>query len=128
MAAFNLDRANRERDFQAASLGFVPDVGADGVTDVVERGLVFDPRLDFVGDGRVREIGEENLGWREGENTSCSGCCGYQCFSDRVGWGLVVEPDPDSDSVLAIGMGEVRDGGTDNSFVGNIQVNVVRGS
>ena len=42
-----------------------------------------------------------------------------------VGWGMVIEPDEDAEGMEAMRIGEIGDGGTDNGFVGDIEVDIV---
>ena len=58
----DLHGADGEGDLDAVTAQAVPDVGADGIADVVVLSLIHEPELDFVFDGRVAKVFQKDFG------------------------------------------------------------------
>ena len=52
--------ADRKRNGDALTFQFVPNIGPDGVVDLVDRGVIAHVKLDLVDDRMIGEIDEEN--------------------------------------------------------------------
>ena len=124
----DLEGADGEGNAQAAALGLIPDVGADGVADVVEARFVIHRELDLVEDGGVAEVLEEDLHGRGREHAGGAGGGAHHAVFDEVWRCAVVEADGDAHGVLARRVGEIRDGGADDRLVRDVEVDVVVGA
>ena len=59
--AGHLEGANRERDGDLLPFEFVPDIGANRVVGLIDPGMIVHVKFDFVDDGEIGEIDQENL-------------------------------------------------------------------
>ena len=64
--------ANGEGNGDALALELVPDVGADGVVDLVDSGMIAHVELDLVDHGVIGEIDQENSYRRLSQNFSAA--------------------------------------------------------
>ena len=107
---------------------FVPDIGANGVVHLVDRGVIAHVKLDLVDDGVIGEIDEKDFRWRISKNELGVPGCSHECIFNAIGRGLVVDANANPHRMYLGGVMQIDDGFPDDFVVWNVEVNAVVGA
>ena len=104
---------------------FVPNICANGVVHLVDRGMIAHVEFDLIDDSVIAEIDEKDF-WRRisQHELSVSGCA-HERILNAIGWGFVVDANANPHRVHLSRVMQVDDGFPDDFVVWNVEVNTV---
>src|SRR6266581_5448541 len=120
-----MQRANREGDCDALALERIPDVGANGVVDLVDSGMIAHVILDLVDHGGIGKIDEKNFYLRFGENALRTGGCSEKRILHAIGWVLILDSDANPHRMDLRWVMKIDDRLANDLVVWDIQINSV---
>ncbi len=120
-----MQRANGEGDGDALALELVPNVGANGVVDLVDSGMVAHVELDLVDHGEIGEIYQENFYLRLSQNSVSRGGRSEKGILHAIGWILILNSDANPHRMDLRWIMEIDDGVANHLVVRDIEINGV---
>src|SRR6266550_3789684 len=123
-----MQRANREGDCDALARERRPDVGANGVVDLVDSGMIAHVILDLVDHGGIGKIDEKNFYLRFGENALRTGGPSDKRILHAIGWVLILDSDANTHRMDVRWVMEIDDGVANHLVVRDVQIDGVIGA
>src|SRR6266568_5321752 len=123
-----MQRANREGDCDALALERIPDVGANGVVDLVDSGMIAHVILDLVDHGGIGKIDQKDFYFWLRQNTLGRGGRSEKRILHAIGWVLILDSDANPHRMDVRWVMEIDDGVANHLVVRDVQINGVIGA